>query len=60
MVHSSVQSIICLELHSTFSNNSPKDVTNIANKNRIWNALENALKNEPKGANECKIRPIKK
>ena len=51
MVHLRVQSITCLELQ--------KNVIEIANE-RIGNALENAFKNGVKGANECKIWPIKK
>lgn len=44
MVHSSVQSMICLELHSTFPNSSPKDVINIGNETVYGTHLKMLLK----------------
>ena len=55
MVHLRVQAVIFLELHNKVTKSSSKDCKG----ERVQDALENALKTRLKGANRCKIWPIK-
>ena len=55
MVHLRVQSMIFLKLHKNVTNSSVKCKWDV-----MWKTLENAFKNGLKGANGCKISPVKK
>ena len=59
MVHLKVQSIIYLKLHNKAKDSFPKRCSRDCRSERILNALENALKNGIKSANECKTGQLK-
>ena len=54
-----MQSTICSDLHNKVTNSSPKRCNWDCKWEHIRNAFENALKNQLKGANGCKIWLIK-